>query len=179
VDQRPIHQAHGATTVGRRQPHRGTHPYVGVTPRQLFHDLHYRADILDTDVRRLAQPDYDPELDWDPQEPSHTQLLIIDKADRLKMNGLEQVRDFFDRSDMGVILIGMPGFDRQLARYPQLYSRSALPTITNRLTLRTSPASWVTTGCSSDFPKKTCTPTVNWSTRSSASPAATSASSND
>ena len=98
-------------------------PYVGVTPRQLFHDLHYRADILDTDVRWLAQPDYDPELDWDPQEPSHTQLLIIDEADRLKMNGLEQVRDFFDRSDMGVILIGMPGFDRQLARYPQLYSR--------------------------------------------------------
>ncbi len=32
-------------------------PYVGVTPRQLFHDLHYRAEMLSTDVKRLSQPD--------------------------------------------------------------------------------------------------------------------------
>jgi hypothetical protein len=35
-------------------------------------------------------------------------------ADRLKTSGLEQLPDFFDRSDLGVI--GMPGFDRQLCR---------------------------------------------------------------
>ena len=41
----------------------------------------------------------------------------------LKTAGLEQVRDYFDTGDIGLILIGMPGFERRLARYPQLYSR--------------------------------------------------------
>jgi len=46
-------------------------------------------------------------------------VLIVDEGDRLKTNRLEQLH-FFDRSELGVTLIGMPGFDRQLARYPQL-----------------------------------------------------------
>jgi DNA transposition AAA+ family ATPase len=95
---------------------------AGATPRRVDKDLaelndrmtYISAEELEQ-VRFRDQPAHGAS--------PHTQLLIVDEADRLKMPALEQLRDHYDRSRIGMILIGMPGIERRLARYPQLYSR--------------------------------------------------------
>src|SRR5215468_8849290 len=100
-------------------------PPVANTPRGIEYAVEERCAML-TDLVKAACPNpYEggPDaLAWELLE--HTELLIVDEADRLKMAGLEQLRDLYDRGTFGgMVLLGMPGLEKRLARYPQLYSR--------------------------------------------------------
>lgn len=87
-------------------------------------EIYGRCGIVSDDIERSFNPDYDPESLF--YQPERKQLLIVDEAYRLEPSGLEQLRDYFDRHDIGLILIGMPGLERHLRRYPQVYSRIGL-----------------------------------------------------
>jgi DNA transposition AAA+ family ATPase len=96
-------------------------PTVAVTPGALdrtIHGLRCHLTWAVEDARSPAGADIVTRM-----KPELTELILVDEADRLKTTALEQLRDLYDRERFGLVLIGMPGLEKRLARYPQLYSR--------------------------------------------------------
>lgn len=101
-------------------------PAVANTPKRVEQEIQTLrlalSYLVDTVQYGVPQPSSDALA---PRRvlPDPTALIIIDEADRLKTATLEQMRDIYDHGTLGLVLIGMPGLEKRLSRYPQLYSR--------------------------------------------------------
>jgi hypothetical protein len=92
------------------------------TPKRLEDELHRLRRLLHMIVEAAHYPD-EADPDTALYDDRWTKLVIVDEADRLTFPSLEQLRDLYDRGKFGLVLIGMPGIEKRLARYAQFYSR--------------------------------------------------------
>ena len=100
-------------------------PSVLTTPRTLKDELNQAITRTNICIEQHLAPhgDVTPETWGWRRSRNYVELIIVDESERLRPAALELLRDRYDRDDIALILIGMPGLEKQFSHYPQFYSR--------------------------------------------------------
>lgn len=100
-------------------------PSVLTTPRTLKDELNQAITRTNICIEQHLAPygNVTPETRGWRRSGNYVELIIVDESERLRPAALELLRDRYDRDEIAVILIGMPGLEKQFSRYPQFYSR--------------------------------------------------------
>lgn len=90
-------------------------PGITVSPQRLKSELSILKNrFCDAKLRAIS---WRKEADWAAAlQTQQINLLIVDEAHRLKYQVLEELRDLHERWNIGVVLIGDPGMERNLPR---------------------------------------------------------------
>ena len=97
-------------------------PDVVTTPKRLHSGIAILRNKFDELIEQ-ATSTHDPRSWAERPKQRHLQLLIVDEAQRLTYQALEQLRDFHDRGGLSIVLMGPPGFERRLQRNNQFRDR--------------------------------------------------------
>lgn len=97
-------------------------PSVLNPPRDMVREIRHSQREFSLLKERYIYGDEIPEHARE-EKKNFADLVIIDEAERLKPQGLEYLRELYDNGEANFIFIGMPGIDKLLQRFPQLYSR--------------------------------------------------------
>lgn len=98
------------------------------TPQMLSQPKHIINEIKDNQrefnwlKERYLYPDKIP-IHVREENRNFAELIIIDEAERLRPQSFELIRELYDKTETSFIFIGMPGIERIIERFPQLYSR--------------------------------------------------------
>lgn len=95
-------------------------PQILFKPAKIIEDLKGMKREFNLLKERALYPE---EIPAEIRNHNFVELIIIDEAERLKAMAFELIREFYDETGISFVFIGMPGIEKIIEYYPQLYSR--------------------------------------------------------